>query len=100
MEIVEVKPNPSSAATLTGLVVPPMFKGPDEGITMMFYQAVVCGKTCHTPGTGTGFVDGSSSHHVSNGARWEIAICISVVVISGVIGTCSVMAGSVSMFGV
>lgn len=41
MEIVAVKLSPSSAATLTGLVVPPMFKGPDEGITMMFYRAVV-----------------------------------------------------------
>jgi len=33
--IVEVKPSPSSEATLTGLVVPPMFNTPLDGIVII-----------------------------------------------------------------
>ena len=36
IEIVEVKPRPSSEATLTGLVVPPIFRGPLDGIVMAY----------------------------------------------------------------
>jgi hypothetical protein len=34
MEMVDVNPRPSSAATLTGLVVPPKLNGPLDGITI------------------------------------------------------------------
>ncbi len=47
-----------------------------------------------------GLVDGSISHHVGYGACCEMATCISVVDISGVIVTGNVMVGSVSMLGV
>jgi hypothetical protein len=35
IEMVVVKPSKSSDATLTGLVVPPILRGPDEGIVMV-----------------------------------------------------------------
>jgi hypothetical protein len=35
IEMVAVRLRPSSCATLTGLDVPPMFRGPLDGITML-----------------------------------------------------------------
>ena len=40
IEMVVVSPRPSSCATLTGLDVPPIFKGPLAGIVMLAHYGV------------------------------------------------------------